>query len=78
MLNLILFSSLLYAEETDEQQIVYKQRTEIDFEGVDVEGMLVKPEGQLITEREVATFNPMIKLRMNFDEEISQSVNQIK
>mgnify|MGYP005993716573 FL=1 len=78
MLNLILFSSLLYAEETDEQQIVYKQRTEIDFEGVDVEGMLVKPEGQLITEREVATFNPMIKLRMNFDEEISQSVNSIK
>lgn len=77
MLNLILFSSLLYAEETD-QQVVYKQRTEIDFEGVDVEGMLVKPEGQLITEREVATFNPMIKLRMNFDEEISQSVNQIK
>lgn len=77
MLNLILFSSLLYAEESD-QQIVYKQRTEIDFEGVDVEGMLVKPEGQLITEREVATFNPMIKLRMNFDEEISQSVNSIK
>jgi len=77
MINLILFSSLLYAEET-EQQVVYKQRTEIDFEGVDVEGMLVKPEGQLITEREVATFNPMIKLRMNFDEEISQSVNSIK
>lgn len=77
MLNLILFSSFLYAEET-EQQVVYKQRTEIDFESVDVEGMLVKPEGQLITEREVATFNPMIKLRMNFDEEISQSVNSIK
>lgn len=77
MLNLILFSSLLYAEEA-EQQVVYKQRTEIDFEGVDVEGMLVKPEGQLVTEREVATFNPMIKLRMNFDEEISQSVNSIK
>ena len=77
MINLILFSSLLYAEET-EQQVVYKQRTEIDFEGVDVEGMLVKPEGQLITEREIATFNPMIKLRMNFNEEISQSVNSIK
>lgn len=77
MLSLILFSSLLYAEET-EQQVVYKQRTEIDFEGVDVEGMLVKPEGQLITEREIATFNPMIKLRMNFNEEISQSVNSIK
>ena len=77
MLNLILFSSFLYAEET-EQQVVYKQRTEIDFESVDVEGMLVKPEGQLSTEREVATFNPMIKLRMNFDEEISQSVNSIK
>lgn len=75
MLNLLLIATLSHAEET---QIVYKQKTEIDFEGVDVEGELVKPEGQLITEREVAQFNPLIKLRYNFNEEMSQSVNDIK
>ena len=75
MLNLLLIATLSHAEEA---QIVYKQKTEIDFEGVDVEGQLVKPEGQLITEREVAQFNPLIKLRYNFNEEMSQSVNDIK
>jgi len=75
MLNLLLIATLSRAEEV---QIVYKQKTEIDFEGVDVEGQLVKPEGQLITEREIAQFNPLIKLRYNFNEEMSQSVNDIK
>jgi len=75
MLNLLLIATLSRAEEV---QIVYKQKTEIDFEGVDVEGQLVKPEGQLITEREIAQFNPLIKLRYNFNEEMSQSVNEIK
>jgi len=75
MINLILLASLSHA---DEIEVVYKQKTEIDFEAVDVEGQLVKPEGHLITEREVALFNPMIKLRMDFDQEISNSVNEIK
>jgi len=75
MLNLLLIATLSRAEEV---QIVYKQKTEIDFEGIDVEGQLVKPEGQLITEREIAQFNPLIKLRYDFNEEMSQSVNEIK
>jgi len=75
MLNLLLIATLSHAEEV---QIVYKQKTEIDFEGVDVEGLLVKPEGQLITEREIAQFNPLIKLRQDFNLEMSQSVNEIK
>ena len=58
--------------------IVYQQRTEIDFESVDIEGELVKPEGILTTERVAATFNPLIRLRMDWDEEISQSVDEIK
>ena len=75
MLNLLLIVTLSRAEEA---QIVYKQKTEIDFEGVDVEGQLVKPEGQLISEREIAQFNPLIKLRQDFNLEMSQSVNEIK
>ena len=58
--------------------IVYKQETEIDFEAIDIEGQLVKPEGILTTERVSATFNPLIRLRMDWDEEITNSVNEIK
>lgn len=75
MLNLIIIASLSHA---DEIEVVYKQKTEIDFEAIDIEGQLVKPEGQLVTEREVAVFNPLIRLRMDFDQEISNSVNEIK
>lgn len=59
-------------------QIRYKERTEIDFEGVDVTGELVKPQGQLLLNRRKADFNPLIKLRTNFDEEMKQSVDEVK
>ena len=58
--------------------IKYKQRTEIDFEGVDVTGELVKPQGQLLLDRRKASFNPLIKLRTNFNEEMKQSVDEVK
>jgi hypothetical protein len=66
--------------ETDEtgRQIKYKERTEIDFEGVDVTGELVKPQGQLLLDRRRAQFNPLIKLRDNWNDEMKQSVDEIK
>jgi hypothetical protein len=60
------------------RQIKYKDREEIDFEGVDVTGELVKPQGSLLLDRRKANFNPLIKLRENWDEEMKQSVDEIK
>jgi len=74
---IFLFLTTALANEP-EPIIVYQQRTEIDFESVDIEGELVKPEGILTQERVAATFNPLIRLRMDWDEEISQSVSEIK
>lgn len=66
-------------EDSDSgRQIKYKERTEIDFEGVDVTGELVKPQGQLLLDRRKANFNPLIKLRENWNEEMRQSVDEIK
>ena len=67
-------------EESAEEgrQIKYKEREEIDFEGVDVTGELVKPQGSLLLDRRKANFNPLIKLRENWDEEMKQSVDEIK
>jgi hypothetical protein len=71
---------LLSATLADEPSptVVYQQRTEIDFESVDINGELVKPEGILTQERVTATFNPMIRLRLDWDEEITSSVNEIE
>ena len=66
MKYLILFalSGVTYADDTQEEEpkVIYKERTEIDFEGVEVAGELVRPQGSLILDRRKAKFNPMVKL----------------
>ncbi len=74
---LIILLATALAEEP-EPIVVYQERTEIDFEAVDIAGELVKPEGNLITERQEAVFNPLIRLRTDWNDEISSSVNEIE
>jgi len=78
-LVLFVLSGVAYADDKEEEpKVVYKQRTEIDFEGVEIEGELVKPQGSLVLDRRHAKFNPMIKLRTDFDDEMDKSVQEIK
>lgn len=60
------------------QEVQYKKETEIDFESLDIEGELVKPQGAFLTGRNDVTFNPLIELRMDWDEEMIDSVLEIK
>ena len=77
---LISLSSPAFADDAKEEEprVIYKAKTEIDFEGVEIEGELVKPQGSLILERHSAQFNPLIKLRTDFDKEIDDSIQEIK
>ena len=78
----LMFSTAAMAEDPvspdEDRKVVYKQRTEIDFEGVEVEGTLVRPQGALILARKAGSFNPLIRLRMDFEPELNNSVNLIK
>ena len=58
--------------------IKYKEKTEIDFEDVDVNGELVKPSGSLLLDRKRASFNPLIRLRQDFNDEMKASVDEVK
>jgi hypothetical protein len=73
-------SMTAYAQDSDSagRQVKYKERTEIDFEGVDVSGELVKPQGSLLMDRRKANFNPLIQLRENFNPEMRESINEVK
>ena len=78
---ILLFCLNVMSEEPStetEPKVVYKQKTEIDFEGIEIEGELVKPQGSIILERKNAKFNPLIKLRTDFDHEMERSVEEIK
>jgi hypothetical protein len=74
---LSLISTSAFAQDQD-RKVVYKQRTEIDFEALNIDGELVKPQGALLLERKTGSFNPLIKLREDFNREIIQSVDMIK
>lgn len=80
IVSLALLPGHAYAgdDKEDDRKVVYKQKTEIDFEGLEVEGILQKPQSALVLERKKASFNPLIKLRTNFNEEISQSTDEVK
>jgi len=62
----------------EEPEVIYQDRTEIDFEEVDVSGELVKPQGQLLLERRRASFNPLITLRTEFNTEMRESIDDVK
>ena len=78
ILSLLFFSLTSTAEAQEEKNIQYQKRTEIDFEALDIDGEMVKPQGSLLMERTKTKFNPLIELRMDFNPEMSQSVNNIK
>ena len=79
LLLLLLISQPATANDPKEEpKIVYKQTTEIDFEGLDITGEMIKPTGALVQSRQSAKFNPLIQIRTDFNPEMSQSVNNIK
>ena len=78
---LLLLTTLSFAQDSSttlERDIVYKQKTEIDFEAVDIEGQLKKPQGSLISEKNRAIFNPLIQIREEWNQEMINSLNQVQ
>ena len=75
-LLLLAFSATAFAQE--DRNVKYNQRTEIDFEALDVSGEMVKPQGSLLMERTKTKFPPVIQPRYEFNAEMTQSVNEIK
>ena len=71
----LIYSPLSYS---DDKKVIYKDKTEIDFEALELEGELVKPQGALVLERKKANFNPLIRLRKDFKIEISDSTKEIR
>jgi hypothetical protein len=74
----LVLASLALAGEDEGKKVIYKSTTEIDFEDLEIEGILQRPQSALVLERKQASFNPLIKLRVNFNEEIEDSVQEVR
>jgi len=78
MITLLLLASIARGADDEDSKVVYKSKTEIDFEDLEIEGVLQKPQSALILDRKKASFNPLIKIRVDWKDEIEQSVDEIK
>lgn len=81
---LLLFSALSLSivnepANVGETQIIYEKKMIMDFEkGLEVDGQMIRPSGSTIRERTSAKFNPLVKLRVEFNQEMQDSANNIK
>lgn len=73
-MRVLLLSLVALPALADEPAPIYPDRTEIDFEAVDVNASLVRPSISIDIERRFGTFHPMIDLRKNFDPEMTDSL----
>jgi hypothetical protein len=64
--------------DSDNPNIRYRSRTEIDFEDVSVDGELKKPHGALVLDKRQTAFNPLIQMKADFNQEMVESVNQVR
>ncbi len=78
LLGLLFAAPALAQDEVEGREVRYQERTEIDFESVDVSAELQKPEGQLLLERKKASFNPLIRFREDFNLEMKQSIDEVQ
>lgn len=84
MKKFIILAPLLFlageakADDDGEKKVIYRQETTIDFEDLEIEGILVKPQSALVLERKKASFNPLIKLRTDWNDQVEQSVDEVK
>ncbi len=61
----------------EEDRVVYKKTTVVDFNDVTLEGELTKPEGSYMLNRRRSNFNSLIRLRDNFVPELQKSVDNL-
>lgn len=77
-LALLALPALAQEDNEDGANVRYRARTEIDFEDVSVDGELKKPHGAYLLDKRQSSFNPLIRMQEDFNEEMKESVNQIR
>ena len=83
-LKLLVFCVLFAAAPAVAQDVVqeadsvsYRKKTSIDFSDVNISGELTKPEGAYVGVRKNIKFKNFIKVRANFRDKLSDSVDNI-
>lgn len=66
--------SSAYAEEQKNPRVVYPKKTELDFEGAQIEGEMRNPGEFYFEHRNEQKFDSLVKRRKNFHRELLRDV----
>ena len=68
-----------FAQDSTQEadKVSYRKKTSIDFSDVNISGELTKPEGAYVGVRKNIKFKNFIKVRANFRDKLSDSVDNI-
>jgi hypothetical protein len=61
----------------EEDRVVVRKKTTVDFTDMAVEGELTKPEGSYVLNRKKTDFQSLIRVRDNFNPELQKSVDNL-
>ena len=64
--------------QSEKDNVIYKDVTELDMSELNIEATVVKPPIGVVNETRRPRFNPMIKLRKDFDVEVDQSIQMVR
>lgn len=83
VLSLVSLLAPVFAAEPAEptsaaSNVRYQAVTDLTFEELDLTAKLLRPENVLVLERRRATFNPLIRLRADFDAEMTESLDLVR
>jgi hypothetical protein len=78
-ISLLLTAAPAVAQDSvqEEDKVSYRKKTSIDFSDVNISGELTKPEGAYVGVRKNIRFKNFIKVRANFRDKLSDSVDNI-
>jgi hypothetical protein len=62
---------------TEDDKVVFKKKTSIDFSDVNISGELSKPEGAYVGVRKNISFGNFIKVRAHFQDKLADSADNI-
>ena len=66
-----------FVQDPNDPNVIYKKKTEYDFEDDVVEGSFVRPEGEYLDARRAGRYASLIKIRENFVPEMLKSAEDI-
>ena len=69
---------LLFLAFAENPKVIYKEKTEIDFESLEIEGKTKKPVMTSVSGTDRATFHSLIVPRQDFIIEMEESLDDIK